>query len=176
MELCNIILFTIAVFTLSYARYGKPRNGYDVMQLRARFWKGPLELSAWEYFIETSGTLLSFFSFSYFDLQSFIGFYWDSLFRFLYYWVSCYFCLFFFFFCLLSFVFFFSFCEGGWLPSIFFFFKTLFGDGLCMWIFYWDSLLGLLFLFLSIFGEGELWEHFFLLNFIHIFISSFARQ
>ena len=23
-------------FTLSYARYGKPRNGYDAMQLRAR--------------------------------------------------------------------------------------------------------------------------------------------
>ena len=36
MELCNIILFTIAGFILSYARYGKPRNGYDVMQLHAR--------------------------------------------------------------------------------------------------------------------------------------------
>ena len=36
MELRNIILFTIAGFTLSYARYGKPRNGYDVMQLHAR--------------------------------------------------------------------------------------------------------------------------------------------
>ena len=36
MELCNIILFTIAGFTLSYARYGKPRSGYDVMQLHAR--------------------------------------------------------------------------------------------------------------------------------------------
>ena len=30
MELRNIILFTIAGFTLSYARYSKPRNGYDV--------------------------------------------------------------------------------------------------------------------------------------------------
>ena len=36
MELCNIILFTIAGFTLLYARYGKPRSGYDVMQLHAR--------------------------------------------------------------------------------------------------------------------------------------------
>ena len=42
MELCNIILFTTAEFTLSYARYGKPRNGYDVMQLHARIWKGLL--------------------------------------------------------------------------------------------------------------------------------------
>ena len=40
MELCNIILFTTAGFTLSYARYGKPRNGCDVMQLHARIWKG----------------------------------------------------------------------------------------------------------------------------------------
>ena len=40
MELHNIILFTIAGFTLSYARYGKPRSGYDVMQLHARIWKG----------------------------------------------------------------------------------------------------------------------------------------
>ena len=36
MELSNIILFTIAGFTLSYARYGKPHNGYDVMQPHAR--------------------------------------------------------------------------------------------------------------------------------------------
>ena len=36
MELRNIILFTIAGFTLSCARYGKPRNGYDVMQLHVR--------------------------------------------------------------------------------------------------------------------------------------------
>ena len=50
LELCNIILFTIAGFTLSYARYGKPRNGYDVMQLHARIWKGlypKLELHGW---------------------------------------------------------------------------------------------------------------------------------
>ena len=41
MELRNIILIiTIAGFTLSYARYGKLRNGYDVMQLHARIWKG----------------------------------------------------------------------------------------------------------------------------------------
>ena len=32
----NIILITIAGFTLSYARYGKLRNGYDVMQLHTR--------------------------------------------------------------------------------------------------------------------------------------------
>ena len=44
MELCNIILFTTAGFTLSYARYGKPRNGYDVMQLHARIWKGLFHL------------------------------------------------------------------------------------------------------------------------------------
>ena len=44
MELCNIILFTIAGFTLLYAGYGKPRNGYDVMQLHARIWKGLLPL------------------------------------------------------------------------------------------------------------------------------------
>ena len=36
MELRNIILITIAGFTLSYAIYGKLRNGYDVMQLLAR--------------------------------------------------------------------------------------------------------------------------------------------
>ena len=42
MELRNIILFTIAGFTSSYARYGKPCNGYDVMQLHARIWKGLL--------------------------------------------------------------------------------------------------------------------------------------
>ena len=42
MELRNIILITIAGFTLSYARYGKLRNGYDVMQLHARIWKGLL--------------------------------------------------------------------------------------------------------------------------------------
>ena len=40
MELRNIILITIAGFTLSYARYGKLRNGYEVMQLHARIWKG----------------------------------------------------------------------------------------------------------------------------------------
>ena len=40
MELRNIILFTIAGFTLTYARFGKPRNGYDVMQLHACIWKG----------------------------------------------------------------------------------------------------------------------------------------
>ena len=45
MELRNIILFTIARFTLSYARYGKPRNGYDVMQLHAHIWKGLLSQS-----------------------------------------------------------------------------------------------------------------------------------
>ena len=43
MELRNIILITIAGFTLSYARYGKLRNGYDVMQLHARIWKGLLK-------------------------------------------------------------------------------------------------------------------------------------
>ena len=42
MELRNIILITIAGFTLSYARYGKLCNGYDVMQLHARIWKGLL--------------------------------------------------------------------------------------------------------------------------------------
>ena len=42
MELRNIILFTFAGFTLSYARYGKPRNGYDVMQLHVRILKGLL--------------------------------------------------------------------------------------------------------------------------------------
>ena len=36
MGLRNIILITTAGFTLSYARYGKLRNGYDVMQLHAR--------------------------------------------------------------------------------------------------------------------------------------------
>ena len=43
MELRNIILITIAGFTLSYARYGKLHNGYDVMQLHARIWKGLLQ-------------------------------------------------------------------------------------------------------------------------------------
>ena len=42
MELRNIILFTIVGFTLSYTRYGKPRNGDDVMQLHAHIWKGLL--------------------------------------------------------------------------------------------------------------------------------------
>ena len=35
-----IFMFRIAGFTLSYARYGKLRNGYDVMQIHARIWKG----------------------------------------------------------------------------------------------------------------------------------------
>ena len=38
----QIKLLTIAGFTLLYARYGKPRNGYDDMQLHARIWKGLL--------------------------------------------------------------------------------------------------------------------------------------
>ena len=42
MELRNIILITTALFTLSYTTYGKLRNGYDVMQLHARIWKGLL--------------------------------------------------------------------------------------------------------------------------------------
>ena len=42
MELRNIILITIAGFTLSYARYGKLCYVYDVMQLHARIWKGVL--------------------------------------------------------------------------------------------------------------------------------------
>ena len=45
MELRNIILFTTAGFTLSYARYGKLRNGYDVMQLHACIWKGLYRLT-----------------------------------------------------------------------------------------------------------------------------------
>ena len=45
MELRNIILITIAGFTLSYARYGKLRSGYDVMQLHVRIWKGLLTYS-----------------------------------------------------------------------------------------------------------------------------------
>ena len=35
--------YSVAGFTLSYARYGKPRNGSDVMQLHARIWKGHLK-------------------------------------------------------------------------------------------------------------------------------------
>ena len=52
MELCNIILFTIAGFTLSY---GKPRNGYDVMELHARIWKGLFwrPLNSWYVQIQT---------------------------------------------------------------------------------------------------------------------------
>ena len=38
MELHNIKLLTIAEFTLSYTRYGKPRKGYYVMQLHAHIW------------------------------------------------------------------------------------------------------------------------------------------
>ena len=54
MELFNIILFTIAGFTLSYARYGKPRNGYDVMQLHAHFWKSLFQVR----WTSTAGVLL----------------------------------------------------------------------------------------------------------------------
>ena len=42
MRAWSCVTFTIAGFTMSYARYGKPRNGYDVMQLHARIWRGLL--------------------------------------------------------------------------------------------------------------------------------------
>ena len=61
MELCNIILFTIAGFTLSYTRYGKPRNGYDVMQLHAHIWKGLLIFHSFHDMTNYSVCFLSYF-------------------------------------------------------------------------------------------------------------------